>query len=1456
YTFYVQDDNGCQITPLTFDVPVGVDIQPSVDVIDNCTNNIPGNVVVVNANPALLPDLQYSIDGVTYGASNIFTDLAPNTYTAYVQHTNGCIQTADFTINALQPVSASASVTQDVLCHGEATGSIEVTATGGTGTLQYAISPNFVYGTANTFNNLPAGTYTIMVMDTIGCEVTITDVTVSEPATALTASLNGIGETCLAANDGEVTLTISGGTPPYYTGTDGVTFNQDQFVYNGLVGGQTYTFYVQDDNGCQITPLTFNVPVGVDIQPSVDIVENCSSNVPGNIVTIEANPALAGDLQYSIDGVTYGASNIFTDLAPNTYTAYVQHTNGCIQTADFTINALQPVSASATVTQDVLCHGEATGSIEIIATGGTGTLYYTVSPMAGQLDGNTFINLPANTYTVTVTDDLGCQVIITDLIITEPSEALSALISATPETCINVEDGQIDITVTGGTAPYSTSLDGASFIQDQFTYTGIAAGSHTIDVIDANGCQVAQQSIIIISGVDSEPTVQIVNNCSNNVPGNIVTIEINPALIGQVQYSLDGVTYSSVNDFVDLAPGNYTAYVQHTNGCIQTVDFTINTLQPISASVIVTQDVLCYEGTDGSLEITASGGTGTLYYSISPSAGQLVGNTYINLPASTYTVTVTDDLGCSLVINNLVVNEPSQPLTAMVSVSNETCLNAVDGQIDISVNGGTAPYSTSLNGAPFVQDQFTYSGLASGSHTIDVVDANGCQVAQQTVIVAPGANVQPSVEVIYNCTANTPGNIVTINVNQALVGQVQYSLDGVNYSSVNDFTDLTPGNYTAYVLHSAYGCNATVDFTVNDVQPISASANVISDIDCYGDSNGSIEVSASGGDGSYLYAISPNFVYGNSNIFNNLTAGTYSIKVMDGLGCELTLNNVIINGPTEAISATIDGTGETCLGNDNGTATINISGGTPPYYTSSNGGVNWTPVNGTTVTYDNLLGDWTYTFYVMDQNGCQIAAPLTHYVENGVDIRAGVSVQISCNDNVAGNVVTISVSDDVIDEVQYSLDGITFTDSNVFTDLEPGNYVAYVLHINGCLESVAFTVTETPEIYVNASTTDILCYGDNTGSITVYAGGGNNTFLYGISPDYVMSNSNVFENLPAGDYTIKVEDAISGCYNDELTITINQPDEIVATFTTLDETCEGENDGAIIIENVTGGTPPYYMGIDNPNNYTLEQYVFEGLATGSHTIYIKDSNGCVVESIDININSAVAINASSTVMYDCITGNSTVNIIVNSSVIGQVSYYLNGEEYPAPPYYDLAVGDYDVQVIHDDGCIDDDADFTITEFEPVSVTLQESDMNQVTAIATGGTGQYTYEFNGEDYGTNNVYNYYQSQVITVVVYDGTDCPAQAQIEVQFVDIQIPPVFTPDDDTNNDTWSPINTHNYPKITTKIFDRYGRVVAILRVGQAWDGTYNGKHLPSGDYWYVIELGSPESNREYVGHFTLYR
>jgi gliding motility-associated-like protein len=177
-------------------------------------------------------------------------------------------------------------------------------------------------------------------------------------------------------------------------------------------------------------------------------------------------------------------------------------------------------------------------------------------------------------------------------------------------------------------------------------------------------------------------------------------------------------------------------------------------------------------------------------------------------------------------------------------------------------------------------------------------------------------------------------------------------------------------------------------------------------------------------------------------------------------------------------------------------------------------------------------------------------------------------------------------------------------------------------------------------------------------------------------------------------------------------------------------------------------------------------------------------------------------------------------------------------------------------VRHTNGCIQNTELFDIDGYEPITLTLTEGELNEFIANASGGSDEYTFTMNGEDYGDDYSYIITESGLYTVTVTDSSGCSATVEIELEFIEICIPNWFTPNGDGTADTWTPGCTENYTNLTFDIFDRYGRKVASYRVGEVWDGRYNGNELPTGDYWFVVKTNDPNVDKEFVGHFTLYR
>ncbi|MCO6147853.1 T9SS type B sorting domain-containing protein, partial [Flavobacterium sp. NRK1] len=1474
YTINVRDANGCTYTlPAAITIAEGVDMQPVATVTPTCVSNTPDNDVTIAINPAVaVSDVTYSIDGTNYQASNTFTgvNLGGGTYTAYAQYVNGCIQTTTFTIIDRLPVTATAAVTADVLCYGTTTGEITVTASGGTTPLEYAIStatpPVFTtYQPSNVFAGLAAGDYTISVRDAIGCEVVTTVLTVTQPTAALTATASSTNEICINANDGTITIVPVGGTAPYETSLNGSAFAA-QLSYTGLADA-AYTIDVRDANGCTYTlPAAITIAEGVDMQPVATVTPTCVSNTPDNDVIIAINPAVAAsDVMYSIDGTNYQASNTFTgvSLAGGTYTAYAQHVNGCIQTTTFTIIDRLPVTATAAVTADVLCYGNTTGEITVTATGGTTPLEYAISTATPPVftayqPSNVFAGLAAGDYTISIRDAIGCEVITTVLTVTQPTAALTATATSTNEICINANDGTITIVPAGGTAPYETSLNGSAFAA-QLSYTGLADAAYTIDVRDANGCTYTLPAAITIAeGVDMQPVATVTPTCVSNTPDNDITIAINQAVAASdVTYSIDGTNYQASNTFtgVSLAGGTYTAYAQHVNGCIQTTTFTIIDRLPVTATAAVTADVLCYGTTTGEITVTASGGTTPLEYAISTATPPVFttyqpSNVFAGLAAGDYTISVRDAIGCEVVTTVLTVAQPTAALAVTVSKTDEQCLNANDGTITIVATGGTAPYQSRIDSAAAFTAQMNYTALADGIYDVEVVDANGCSYTEQ-ITIATGIQIQPSLLVTQQCTETT----IEVSVNPAVVTDVMYSLDGGTPQSSNTFVvdGLDPAvTHTITVTH-IQGCSEAVDFNINPVIPIVMSAPTVTDVACHGKAVGAIQVNATGGTGPLQYAITwniwPTPIYGPSNNFTDLLAGQYTLWVKDAMGCVVT-TTVDVSEPAEALTLSAVATAESCINAHDGTITITPQGGVAPYSTAIVSAVNFQQ---DVLTYSSLFGG-TYDVYVRDANGCYAKTTVT--IEKGVNLNPYIQTTLSCDNNNPVNTVTVLLNP-VVQNLEYSLTGATgsYTANNVF-DIAPGSYTVYVKHINGCTAQLDFTVQDRPAVVATASSEDATCNGVNNGSITVTASGGTGTLKYGISPDFAMTQNPVFNNLLAGNYTIRVEDAY-GCYT-EVPVVVNEPTAIAVTVVdVLQEICVNDDNGVIEI-GITGGTGPYATSLTPNGVFVEDQILFDNLDGGvTYTIYVKDTNGCTT-TIDVPLDAPMDINATSQVVYNC--NENTVTIVTDGNIDPtELTYTIEGPKGNNPPqtsnvFANLQDGTYTVEVLHISGCTDTTS-FTIESTDELTLLLAESGLNQFKASTSGGKGPYTYTFEGNDMGTKNTFVYDHSGTYVVTVTDSRGCTTEASIEVKFIDIIIPDVITPGGDGQNDTWSPGNTQNYPNINTDIFDRYGRKVATLRQGQVWDGKYEGNELPTGDYWYLIKLGDAD-NREFVGHFTIYR
>src|SRR5690606_28327649 len=362
--------------------------------------------------------------------------------------------------------------------------------------------------------------------------------------------------------------------------------------------------------------------------------------------------------------------------------------------------------------------------------------------------------------------------------------------------------------------------------------------------------------------------------------------------------------------------------------------------------------------------------------------------------------------------------------------------------------------------------------------------------------------------------------------------------------------------------------------------------------------------------------------------------------------------------------------------------------------------------------------------------------------------------------------------------------------------------------------------------------------------------GGTGIIKYAISPQLnQFFETSVFEDLYPGTYQAIAQDEL-GCYIlYDFTITDPTPVQMALVPNSIvPELCEGDLNGAFSVV-ISGGAMPYSVALDNRNGSyvigspTQTQFDFTGLSGGNHMVYVIDGAGCESE-IEIAFPDSVSFQPLAIVNYDCDNNLPSNRVMINVTGnidIADLMYSLNGGAYQTSNIFvnvPSGVGHY-VDVMHANGCPQTTPLFDVEHFDPIAVALNEVDgtFNTIEAITAGGSGVYYYTLNGEDYGTTNTFLIYRSGDYTVTVTDSYGCTVSATQYFEYIDVCIPNYFTPDNNTQG--WGPGCATQYSNLTVDIFDRYGRAIATLRVGDLWDGRYNGRELPTGDYWYVVKL-----------------
>jgi len=1166
----------------------------------------------------------------------------------------------------------------------------------------------------------------------------------------LTGSTTNVA--CFGENTGSIAARITGGKPPYTYSLNGGGFNSIS-TFNNLVAG-VYTVQAKDASGCTITrnfTLSDNAILGLSASKS----DVTCAGINNGSVTLSASGG-SGNYTYSADGTNYGASNTFSALSSGIKTYYAKDGAGCIKTVSLTINTQSVINASVVSQSNVTCFGGTTGSVNIGTSGSTpsGTLQYSLGGVFQTSP--TFTGLPANTYTISIKDNL-CQVTL-PLTITQPTDLVVSPNINNQISCHGLTDGQIKVNVSGGTGTYQYSVDNVTFGTNA-TFNNLGANGYKFWVKDGNGCLKNSNIYTIIepSAISFSVASKVDVTCNGASTGSITLNTIGGS--GTYTYAKDGTNFQASNVFSNLRAGAFTLTVKDANACTKTANTSILEETAIVVTQTITNQISCFGGNDGEVTLAATGGAGTYQYS-KDNIGYSTTSGFGGLNAGIYTFYGKDVNGC---IKNVNVNlgQPGKLVPIIASQSNVLCKSGSDGAVSLGASGGISPYQYSKDGTNF-QGTTGFTSFAAGTYLFTVKDAKGCVKTINATITEPS---------FLAATANTTQQVSCFGGNNGIIqvsgsggtSPYQYSNNGTAYLSANSFSGLTVGNYSFWV-KDANGCvKTTANTSITQPTDIVSVISIKNDVKCFNGNDGSLTVVATGGTGTFSYAKDGSNFQVSSN-FLNLTAQTYTISVKDQNACVKTLTAQILQ-PAAFEVRPVSNQNLSCFGNNTGRLEVLGTGGTPTYLYS---------IDNATFQSSNVftgLAAGIYTIYAKDAHNClfnlgnnvlsqpnEIVVNLLEKLDVDCDYYQKGAFKVAATGGIGSFTYNLSGQDLKFNPVTGQANS-----TGAFTDLFAGNYTINTQDATGCAKS--FPVTIVPKnSHITFQVSKVLPSNCNVldGSITINSvGGGNDPYQYRLSTQNTFGNNKNFSGLRNGKYIVSVADGLCAYHQ---AVDLSLPNSLSANYTVNPISCQVPN-GNLSISNTSGGNGNYNFSIDGTN--FSNNAVFNNLSPNIYAITIKDSpQTCQsVLSIELKEQNRADLTLSSKTDILCYGANTGVISMIGNNNVGPFNYALNQKTSFGPngTFTGLTAGNYKVYARTGIGCWDS---LKVSLSQPTiltgSLTKKDNDCfgdktAYINTAASGGVSPYTYSLDGLNYGSSITFNSLVAGNYTVSIKDANGC---------------------------------------------------------------------------------------------------
>jgi len=1317
YTVTVTDANACtSVASITVNVTnPQINISGTATIV-SCNGGNDGSATA-NVTSGNGPFTYSWNNGATGATAN---GLSAGTYTVTVTGTDGCTSTTSIIISEPSQLTITTNNpnTTNITCNGANDGAIMVTTSGGTGTITYTWSNG---ATTQTISNLSAGTYTVTATDTNGCTVTTT-YTITEPA-VLSATGSGTDATTVGGTDGTATVTPVGGTGPYtYLWSNGAT---TQTISNLSAG--TYTVTITDANGCTTTT---TVVIG-EPNATIDLTINSTPSTCGANDGTSTVMASGGFTPYTYlwsDGQTTSTA---TGLAGGTYTVTVTDNVGNTATTSVTVIETSGVTATASFSNET-CSGSGDGHVSVSTSGGVGQMEFLWSNGATT---STVNGLSVGTYTVTVTDQNGCTATASATIELSP-EGIWVDITTTHVTCFGGNDGSAASVVTTGVAPYSYAWSNGG---NTPTISNLTAGTYTVTVTDVNGCEG------IFTTEVTQPTQLTATISSTSIDcgqnNGSASVMVNGGTPGYTYMWNNGAT---TQDISGVSAGTYTVTATDANGCTVVSSTMINDNNTLAVGPVNTSDPTTAGGTDGSIDIEVTGGTGPYTYMWSNGATT---QDISGLSAGCYTVTITDAVGCSITSTHCV-NDPDM-LNIEVTTTDNGCMGNNMGTATATPTDGTSPYTymwSTQTGFPLGTTQ-TITGLTNGTYLVTVTDANGVQGTGTGVVTGSGGVSSSATVVNISCNGANDGSAMANGIGGA-PGLNGYQYNWSNGAMTQNISNLAPGDYTVTV-SDLEGCTSTSTITVIEPSSITVSSAIGTNPTTAGGSDGAINITVMGGTPGYTFLWSNGAT---TEDISGLTAGCYTVTITDSNNCTATSETCIVD--PLSCSITLTSTPESCDPSMDGSVTATPSAGCPSPFTYS-----WTDANGNVVGNTATVGGLTTGFYTVtftDNNGNIITQTVEVTGGNTVMSNA-TSTNVSCNGGNDGSATGSGSGGSGVYTYSWSNGGNTQTISN----LTAGTYTFTVTDQNGCSSVSSVMVTEPSTIITTGTTgTGPTTGGGSDGAIDLVVSGGTAPYTF------LWSNGATTEDisgLTAGCYTVTITDSNNCTATSETCIV--DPCSIILTSTP--ESCDPAMDGTVTATPSAGCPSPFNYSWTNANGTVVgNTSTVGGLTAGFYTVTFTDANGNIItQTVEVTGGNTVMSNTTST-NVSCNGGNDGSATGSGSGGSGVYTYsWSNGGN--TQTISNLTAGTYTLTVTDQNGC-SSVSSVTVTEPSTIITTgttgtnpsMMGGSDGSIDLVVSGGTAPYTFLWsNGE---TTEDISGLTAGCYTVTITDSNNCTATSE----------------------------------------------------------------------------------------------